>query len=452
MTNKFEKVYIETKRASYVLLPSLGILVNSELESEFDNSMPDVIDEEKLIENLRKAPTDEYIEDQLSSIKSITLNITDSCSFRCKYCAYSGNYELVRAHNNNSMDIETAKKIIEHLIRWINNKKRKAKSKFVNISFYGGEPLLEYKLIKDIIKFTKERFNEPGNSNIFEPVFRLNTNGYHLNDEIVDFLVKNNLTLDVSLDGPKEEHDKFRLTRDGGNTWDIIWKNLKKIKIRYPDYYAEKVDYLVTLHPSHNFDKIDNFFIENSDYFDLKNVRAYFVNNRLLKESIKNKWFKNRKPQKSRLFLLNSSSRLDNKLILQKWYYRTKFSAMCFPVEAKLFVDSNGTFHICEKVKPHHHIGDSNKGIDFDAVRKIHLLWNEEIIRNRCWECPAWSFCNVCLAQSEDRQGVKVDCTFKNQFIKTLTDYVSFKEEEEIRNIKDLNFEKYSVRDYLRQL
>lgn len=450
--NKLEPFIIKTEKAEYVFLPHLGILVNSELKHNFANSLKVEVDEEKLIENLRKVPSDEDIESHLGSIRSITINISNYCSFRCKYCIYSGSYELVRKHNNKVMNFEIAKKIIDHFIIWIKSKNRKFKAKPVNFGFYGGEPITEWQLIMDIIAYTKKRFLETGASKIFEPGFRLNTNGYNLNGGIVDLLVTNDIKIDVSLDGPQEEHDKFRITRNGKSTWDVIWSNLKELKSRYPDYYAKKVNFLVTLHPLHDHNKIDRFFIDNPDYFDLENVNAYFLNTRLLREDFKRKWFKDQISQVSQLVLMKSSKRLDNKLMLTGINSSTQFTAMCFPVEAKLFAATDGTIHICEKIKPDLPIGDADNGINYDAVRRIQRLWNEEIIRNRCWECPAWSFCSVCLAQSEDKNGVRVNCTYKDQAYKILKGYIEHKEEEDRKESINFNMKTVNVMEYIRQL
>lgn len=446
---------IKTGKATYRLIPQLGLLINSELEEEFSHLLSDKLDEEKIIENLRREISDEEIEKRVASISNITFNILEDCNYRCSYCIYPGNYELVRIHNPKRMCFETAQKMIEHLIVWITNKKRKTKSNSINIGFYGGEPLMELSLVKKIIEYSRKRFKEKGIDDKFVLGFRLNTDGYLLNHSIVDYLVKQDITVDVSLDGPAEEHDKFRLHISGNKTWDIIWNNLVQIRERYPDFYKNKINFLCTLHPFHDYQKIDRFFIDKPDYFDLERVNITFVKMHLLKEEIKKELLEKSKNKISYLSSIKSSLTLDTKLRLKKLGWDTHFTSMCFPGEAKLFVSANGTLHICERVKQELIIGDADNGIDFNAVRNIYRLWNDEIIRNRCWECPAWSFCSMCISQSEDRHGgVMIDCILKEkeQVKQILSNYLTFKEEEQMKENLERNVEKVSVADYLKKL
>jgi uncharacterized protein len=447
------KMEIKTKKASYCLIPQLGILVNSELVNEFLHLIPDKLDEKKIVEILKKELSDDEIEERVASIFNITFNVLEDCNYRCSYCIYSGNYEGVRTHNPSKMSFKTAKKMINHLISWITNKKRNIKTRTINIGFYGGEPLMEFPLIKEIIEYSQFMFREKKIDEKFDLGFRLNTNGYLLKNSIVDLLVQKDITLDVSLDGPKEEHDKYRLHRSGKKTWDIIWNNLMKIREKYPNYYADKINFLCTMHPLHDYKKIDQFFINNPDYFNLERVSTYYVNMIFLKKSIKNKLLENRNSEESYINLIKSSKRLDNKLRLKNLGYDTIFTAMCFPGEAKLFVATDGKLHICERIKNNLPIGDTDNGIDFDAVRKIYRLWNDEIIRNRCWECIAWSFCGVCVAHSEDRSGgVRIDCNYKDKAKNILTDYLSFLEENGNKEKKLINIETDSIDDYLKKL
>jgi len=154
--------------------------------------------------------------------------------------------------------------------------------------------------------------------------------------------------------------------------------------------------------------------------------------------------------QSSILNKIRQKDRLDSELRYKIMDYDTHFTQMCFPGEAKLFVDVNGFYHVCERVKLNLPIGNVDKGFDYDMIRYIYREWSNEIIRHRCWECAVWSFCGVCLAQSEDENGVKVDCAYKNQGTQILEEYVSFKEEEDKK--KDKNMRYKTVMDYISQL
>jgi uncharacterized protein len=349
------------------------------------------------------------------------------------------------------MSFETAKKIIEHLADWVGNEKRRVKANTINFGFYGGEPLLELPLICKIINYAKRRFRNDKVLDKFHFRFLLNTNGYLLNDTTVDSLVDNNIFLDVSLDGPQEEHDKFRITKNNDKTWETIWNNLIRLKERYPNYWSN-VGFLITLHPGHCFEKIDSFFLDNTDFFETARIRAYNVNMRYLKNYAKKKFKENQKQQRSLISRRKAAERLDNKLIMRDISYKTKFTAMCFPGESKIFVATDGSLHICERIKSDLPIGDADNGINYQAVREIYRQWNEEIIRNRCWDCDAWSFCGVCLAQNDADQGIRINCQYKKNAEKMLYNHISFKEEEEEEIKKTEMNTPGNITDYIREL
>ena len=81
---------------------------------------------------------------------NLILQVTQQCNLRCKYCAYSGNY-YNRSHTSNRMDFETAKKAIDFYL------KRSEKADQLALSFYGGEPLLEFELIKKCVSYILQR-------------------------------------------------------------------------------------------------------------------------------------------------------------------------------------------------------------------------------------------------------------------------------------------------------
>lgn len=98
-------------------------------------------------------PQTDIIEKMLSrKLNMVMLQLTQMCNLRCEYCIYSENSTYNRNYANNKMDFETAKRIIdfyyEHSIH----------SDRIAIAFYGGEPTLEFHLIKKIVDYANEVF------------------------------------------------------------------------------------------------------------------------------------------------------------------------------------------------------------------------------------------------------------------------------------------------------
>ena len=143
------------------------------------------------------------------------LEITEQCNFRCSYCIYSENYPNERIETSKNMSFDTAKKAVDGLVPLSKNN--------VMIGFYGGEPLLNMGLIRQIMNYSKEKFPDK------EFGFSMTTNFFNA-DRYIQDIVNNRMYINLSLDGPKEIHDKCRRTKNGKPTYDRIMSNLKKIE------------------------------------------------------------------------------------------------------------------------------------------------------------------------------------------------------------------------------
>ena len=227
-------------------------------------------------------------------------------------------------------------------------------------------------------------------------------------------------------------------------------KNLETIRLKHPEYYENNVKFLCTLHPLHDFARIDDFFSNAENHIDMDKLITNTVAMDELKESIKTKILANMKKQESLLLLKTLSSRLDSRLKYKEISDKTKFTATCMPNEWKLFVDTEGRFHFCEKVKTGFTVGDVEKGFDFEKIRQFYRAWSEFIIKNHCWECSVWSFCDVCPAYNRNEKEIEIDCSSRKHDITVLKEYLTFKEaqDKKRRKLKTVG----NIKDYIRQL
>jgi len=93
----------------------------------------------------------EEFDDQIENHAEILiLNVTDRCNMRCKYCAFSGAYHGQRVHGVDSMSLDTALLAIDQFIARAGSTLRNSEKKLA-ITFYGGEPLLAFAFIKEIL-------------------------------------------------------------------------------------------------------------------------------------------------------------------------------------------------------------------------------------------------------------------------------------------------------------
>lgn len=144
-----------------------------------------------------------------SVVKAMCLHVAHDCNLRCKYCfADTGEYKGGRS----IMSAEVGKKAIDFVIA--NSGARRN----IEIDYFGGEPLMNFDVVKEITEYAKEQGEKHGKN--FR--FTITTNGVLLNDEIKDYVNKNMSNIVLSLDGCKETHDRMRYRVDGSGSYDSV--------------------------------------------------------------------------------------------------------------------------------------------------------------------------------------------------------------------------------------
>ena len=148
-------------------------------------------------------------------VKALCLHIAHDCNLACKYCfAEEGEYKGRRA----LMSLEVGKKAIDFLIANSGNRHN------LEVDFFGGEPLMNWDVVKEIVKYGREQ--EKLHDKNFR--FTLTTNGVLLNQEIMDFANKEMSNVVLSIDGRKEIHDLMRPTRNKQGSYDLIMPKFKE--------------------------------------------------------------------------------------------------------------------------------------------------------------------------------------------------------------------------------
>lgn len=154
--------------------------------------------------------------DRNKEVVNLVMNISQDCNLRCRYCfASTGHYKGERA----LMSEETAKQTL----LWFVNQAETAKA--LNLHLFGGEPLMNVPLVRYIVALCKE-LEVTYDKKIY---INICTNGTILDDELLALMKDNQIGLQISIDGPKEIHDKYRPTADNGSSYDLIVKNLDKL-------------------------------------------------------------------------------------------------------------------------------------------------------------------------------------------------------------------------------
>ena len=160
-----------------------------------------------------------------SPIKAMCLHIAHDCNLRCEYCfASTGDF----GEGRKLMPLETGKQAIDFLLKHSANRKN------LELDFFGGEPLMNWDVVKQLVAYGREQ--EKLHNKNFR--FTLTTNGVLLNDEVMEFCNKEMGNVVLSIDGRKEVHDHMRPFRKGAGSYDLIVPKFQKFaELRHQDKY-----------------------------------------------------------------------------------------------------------------------------------------------------------------------------------------------------------------------
>lgn len=151
-----------------------------------------------------------------SPVKAMCLNIAHDCQLRCKYCfASTGDF----GQGRKLMTLETGKHAIDFLLENSGDRTN------LELDFFGGEPLMNFKVVKQIVEYARSREAE------YNKKFRftITTNGLLLDDDKIEFINKEMSNVVLSIDGRKEINDYFRVLPNGQGCYDMILPKYKKL-------------------------------------------------------------------------------------------------------------------------------------------------------------------------------------------------------------------------------
>ena len=156
------------------------------------------------------APMADTLKQKTSGVvKALCLHVAHTCNLNCSYCfASQGKYAGERA----IMSLEVGKRALDFLIE--NSQGRRN----LEVDFFGGEPLMNWDMIKELVAYARVREKEEGKN--FR--FTLTTNGVLVDDDVIEFSNREMSNVVLSLDGRREVHDRFRVDYQGQGSWEKI--------------------------------------------------------------------------------------------------------------------------------------------------------------------------------------------------------------------------------------
>ena len=159
-------------------------------------------------------------------VKALCLHVAHTCNLNCAYCfASQGKYHGDRA----LMSFEVGKQALDFLIRHSGTRTN------LEVDFFGGEPLMNWDVVKQLVAYARQREKECGKN--FR--FTLTTNGMLIDDDVIDFANREMNNVVLSLDGRKEIHDRLRVDYAGNGSYDRIVPKFQEFVRRRGDkeYY-----------------------------------------------------------------------------------------------------------------------------------------------------------------------------------------------------------------------
>lgn len=197
-------------------------------------------------EKLLNAPDDyeKYAKYSVPSpIKAMCLHIAHDCNLRCEYCfASTGGFGGTRK----LMSFDTGRRAIDFLLE------RSEGRENLEMDFFGGEPLMNFEVVKQLVEYARSREKEYGKH--FR--FTITTNGMLLDDDKIDFINREMSNVVLSIDGRREVNDRIRKRLDGSGCYDRILPAFKKLV----DARGDKEYYVRGTYTRYNLDFAEDVF------------------------------------------------------------------------------------------------------------------------------------------------------------------------------------------------
>lgn len=371
--------------------------------------------------------------------RTLIVEVTENCNLCCGYCFFAKEDGFKnRKHKRKNIEESTAYKAIDSCYQKYTNaiKQLPQKNRSIAIKqsppmlqWWGGEPFLAFNIITNTkIYFESLDWEHYGIAKE-DIIYALTANLTVFNEDILIFLVQNNIKLRVSLDGNKDAHNKNRLFSDGRGTFDTVIKNLNTIIDNYPDYAKNNVGFQTVL--------ADNISVFEAQDFIEKTFKLNTPLNLVLTCSISPQREEGRflsqfeftegsideailsfKEKLDRISLEKSES-LENLLGYNKKLYQELKNVLMVedllslnfsqgtdsisrlfscPLGADtIFIASDGSMHCCAKTDYSFSFGHINTGINKDELIEIYTTYHNEI-EKQCNSCWAFRFCHICPA------------------------------------------------------
>lgn len=405
---------------------------------------------------ISKLLIDQDIINQISNTEQLTFEVTENCNLKCKYCGFG---DLYIGNNRGSHDLKFDEiyPMIDFCFDLWDSEFNKSKKRKIYIGFYGGEPLLNFDVIKQIVEYvkTKDKYNRIS--------FSMTTNAMLLN-VYMTFLVENGFQLLLSIDGD-EYSNSYRIRKNGKESYSQVYKNIKELSLKYPVYFKSHVNFNAVLQNRNSVSEIyfyfKNEFNKIPQISELNNYGISPVNRSSFETMFRNYEQSIFSSSNSKVLLKNLFISIPYMKDLSRfvWQYTNMLRSVndfiknsqmthiptgtCIPFSKKIFVTTRGEIYPCETIQRNYPIGSvSSKGVVIDFAN-IATFYNRlyEDVRKQCEICYFQNSCVQCAFNMPVNDN-RIYCNTKmnlDDFVEYLSEKVSVLEANILLYVKILN-------------
>lgn len=367
----------------------------------------------------------ELVNEQL---EQVTLEVTEKCNFRCKYCIYNEDYNGDRNFGTADMSWATAKKSVDYAIEH--------SAENIAITYYGGEPLIQFDLIKKCTDYARKIGIEKNLS------FSLTSNMTLLTKEMAEYFAGiPQFNVVASVDGAEKYHNKTRVYTGNKPSFDDTMRGLKLLAEAFKDT-NKPISINNVIVPPYSFEmfsEINNFYKNidflseqtnisityatpgtydaSKDYLPYNMNPKYLVNGeydpltkwqymQVLEHGLSYSSTKDIYTQSMINFLRTVHTHRIGDIPMLK---TDNPNGCCVPGSRRLYVQTNGDLLICERIGSSPIVGNINTGVDNKLVKEMYIDKYITDSYEDCSKCWAFNLCPVCYAKNYNDRGLDKD-------------------------------------------
>ena len=370
----------------------------------------------------------EEVRRNLIELRQLTLEVMDDCNLSCRYCGYGEMYEWYDERQSKYLRFGQIEKLLDFLTGLWNSNESVSSNPHTFISFYGGEPLLNMPLIRQVVDYMEQ---SPAGRRFR---YSMTTNAVCLDKEM-DYLVEKGFRLLISIDGDSYA-SSYQVRKDGRASFGKVVKNISLLRERYPDFYERNVSFNSVLHDRNSVGGIRKYLKE---IFGKTGTIAELNNSgvREDKKDLFEKTYRNKQQSLQGSGICKALSKemfLEVPAIQSLWSYLRSYSGnfyfrptdllkeetedgrlptgTCTPFAKKMFVTVNGKLLPCERINHVFSCGTvSEEGLHLDEA-EIAKQYNAclDKMEHQCSACSLRKGCGQCLYYIEGMQGESPVC------------------------------------------